>query len=524
MPELTMSSDFDDDVFRKWYDDWATKYNMNPNPDDPSHKYDYRGAFAAGVNPPDVSKGEHWPSMFKADDHPNRFVDGIDTKTGEPANESTGVFTRSLTEPIETNPDLQNEYMKTLQPPTPKMGAREFLDKSGWSNLFSTAATALDPNSFGGRLGAATLNLNQRNLENLIRADTADASQKVFNDKMEAKDRVIRSLIAPGKSGRSLLEAEYPEDEQRQSLSLGMAQLGDTKGVESILQRPALDLENKAIGAALESVDPNASANEQRSQFIKSYSESGVAGSMKEAAAIARLLVPDRESGLSSPTGKQVEDRAKLVEKYGEDSSEVGKFDELAGSREMGTFRTLHGPEGATKEAWIPRGKEFVPEKGWSLTKPESSAGKTIPASKVKLGMDTIKNQISARTKKMPFEMQDDENLQSLLLEAQEMIESGKSTKEAWSAIENRVPMGEVEVEKPGLIERAFNWINEKLGPSKPKTLAPPTPVTGPQSVPKTAPTSKTEERISVIAPDGRTGSIPASQLEEALANGYKRK
>ena len=58
--------------------------NLNPNPDDPLHKYDYRGAFKAGDEP---GPEGHWPSNFKDYDHPNRFVqtpDGmLDTKTGK---------------------------------------------------------------------------------------------------------------------------------------------------------------------------------------------------------------------------------------------------------------------------------------------------------------------------------------------------------------------------------------------------------------------------------------------------------
>jgi hypothetical protein len=30
-----------------------------------------------------VDKSGHWPSRFKDDDHPNRWVEGEDTKTGK---------------------------------------------------------------------------------------------------------------------------------------------------------------------------------------------------------------------------------------------------------------------------------------------------------------------------------------------------------------------------------------------------------------------------------------------------------
>jgi hypothetical protein len=71
--------------FADWYQGWAEKTGISPDPDDPRHKYDYRAAYQAGAEP-EISPEDnqyHWPSEFKADDHPNRYVDGIDTKTGK---------------------------------------------------------------------------------------------------------------------------------------------------------------------------------------------------------------------------------------------------------------------------------------------------------------------------------------------------------------------------------------------------------------------------------------------------------
>jgi hypothetical protein len=54
--------------------------SLNPDPDDPRHQYDYRAAWKAGVVPSEETNW-HWPSAFKADTHPDRFIDGVDTKT-----------------------------------------------------------------------------------------------------------------------------------------------------------------------------------------------------------------------------------------------------------------------------------------------------------------------------------------------------------------------------------------------------------------------------------------------------------
>lgn len=79
-PPWLKKPDDEESRFQKWYAERAKALDLDPNPDDPRHHYDYRAAFKAGAEPgPDG----HWPSQFKASDHPNRFVDGVDTIAGE---------------------------------------------------------------------------------------------------------------------------------------------------------------------------------------------------------------------------------------------------------------------------------------------------------------------------------------------------------------------------------------------------------------------------------------------------------
>lgn len=81
MPDTALSPE-EEKSFQEWYARWAKKAGIDPDPDNPEHKYDYRGAYKAGVEPAiDPSdKRYHWDSRFKADDHPNRFIKGVDTK------------------------------------------------------------------------------------------------------------------------------------------------------------------------------------------------------------------------------------------------------------------------------------------------------------------------------------------------------------------------------------------------------------------------------------------------------------
>ena len=67
-------------AFRKWYKQHADRWLLNPDPDDPSHFYDYRAAYRAGIGPDPFG---HWPSRFKLDGHPRMYLEGVNTRTGE---------------------------------------------------------------------------------------------------------------------------------------------------------------------------------------------------------------------------------------------------------------------------------------------------------------------------------------------------------------------------------------------------------------------------------------------------------
>lgn len=76
--------DEDETLFQSWYARASRETEIDPDPDAPEHAYNYRHAFKVGAWPD--AQG-HWPSAFKAASHPNRFVDGEDTATGERASD-----------------------------------------------------------------------------------------------------------------------------------------------------------------------------------------------------------------------------------------------------------------------------------------------------------------------------------------------------------------------------------------------------------------------------------------------------
>lgn len=76
------SSHSDETAFLSWYRPRAQRLGLDLDPYSPEHHYDYYAAFKAGAEPDETG---HWPSVYKSPDHPNRFVDGVDTISGKPS-------------------------------------------------------------------------------------------------------------------------------------------------------------------------------------------------------------------------------------------------------------------------------------------------------------------------------------------------------------------------------------------------------------------------------------------------------
>jgi GGDEF domain-containing protein/predicted RNA methylase len=95
-PPANTIGDRRESQFRQWYAEKAAAHGLDPDPDNPLHHYDYRGAWRAGADAVvDPSDGlPHWPSEFKRDTHPNLIVDGVNTRTGEPVAEDIPFTTR----------------------------------------------------------------------------------------------------------------------------------------------------------------------------------------------------------------------------------------------------------------------------------------------------------------------------------------------------------------------------------------------------------------------------------------------
>ena len=111
----------DEPAFQSWYRRIAGQMGLNTNPDDPSHFYDYRGAFASGASP-DASG--HWPSQYKREGHPNLVIDGIDTRTGRPA-DADGQLARPYVKPAAKRAPVRVETVDAKGRPITKFVSEE---------------------------------------------------------------------------------------------------------------------------------------------------------------------------------------------------------------------------------------------------------------------------------------------------------------------------------------------------------------------------------------------------------------
>lgn len=66
LPQSTggFSSSRTERMFRAWYQALVAPTGENPDPDSPTHTYDWRGAFLAGAKPTRDEQGWSWPGDF----------------------------------------------------------------------------------------------------------------------------------------------------------------------------------------------------------------------------------------------------------------------------------------------------------------------------------------------------------------------------------------------------------------------------------------------------------------------------
>lgn len=131
MPDLSQYSDeelrkiaggkssFNEADFKKWYVGYANKLNLNPDPDNPQHFYDYRAAYKANAIP---DKSGHWPSQFKKAEHPNRYVHGIDTITNQSTPDLSAYSDEELRKIAAQEPSLGEKIYKGVIAPTVEAG------------------------------------------------------------------------------------------------------------------------------------------------------------------------------------------------------------------------------------------------------------------------------------------------------------------------------------------------------------------------------------------------------------------
>jgi len=114
-----MPQAFDETAFQQWYAGHARRWHLDPNPDDPEQRYDYRQAFLAGATP-DPKTG-HWPSTWKQGGHPNLIVGGFHTQTGQRVPGTPRATSAEELVRLGWEPETAQRLMATPEPPSDGM-------------------------------------------------------------------------------------------------------------------------------------------------------------------------------------------------------------------------------------------------------------------------------------------------------------------------------------------------------------------------------------------------------------------
>ena len=165
----TQLSPQDEGRFQSWYAEWSEKADLAPNPDDPQHYYDYRGAWKSGETPKmDPEDGRyHFSSQFKLKGHPRMVLDGVNTKTGQPVRPKLGVSSVR-----QARPALAKASVTTVV----KELSNQELSGSAIAALFRSA-TRTDK---GGRVSGAKEMMTREMEEGGLPADTAAAIERLM--------------------------------------------------------------------------------------------------------------------------------------------------------------------------------------------------------------------------------------------------------------------------------------------------------------------------------------------------------
>ena len=116
--------------FDDWYKKTSNTYGLDPNPKDWEHFYDYEAAFKAGVREPVLNEEGlyKWPSDYKHDFHPDRFInqgDGsfFDSKNGSYVDSSLVMEVRMQADDFRKEKALES-LQKGEDRFLPKVGAK----------------------------------------------------------------------------------------------------------------------------------------------------------------------------------------------------------------------------------------------------------------------------------------------------------------------------------------------------------------------------------------------------------------
>lgn len=194
-------------LYQREYAGIAAAYGLDPDINHPLHYYDYRAAMDAGVRP--STQDGHWPSQFKADDHPNRYVETpngiLDTKNNVMVDISTNTGRRVPTPGEQFDQHAQG--LKTLKQNMSDWYAQA---EGTYGRDPEFVMSVVNPPGLKGALGNNTLTAAREGRRAIYQALKQDFNDKRTGVSNPLGDRIVAALL-PGKRSTSSMAKEYKE-------------------------------------------------------------------------------------------------------------------------------------------------------------------------------------------------------------------------------------------------------------------------------------------------------------------------
>ena len=300
--------------FDQWYSGISLQQGLDPNPDDPRHFYDYRQAYAEGVR--NVDEAGHFPSKYKLSGHPRTIIDGINTITGEPEEQSLNLSNSRFSQAAaEETQRRQDEYSREVQSRLSRLQEsrqqwkREQLSPDTLLRLDEKIATVKK----GDKLYRNYLsNKYEQNLTSTLRGIRLKAAKKATEEVTDPSDRqwLVRRVAETGEARKFTRTQERAEAGYGKRFGIAAQEIGGafadagTEQLEAFTGAGEVIMQEGKSKGDVSFLRDLEFANQSTNKNVSRIDTEGIAGNAirlaQEASVTSAGMAPDMAAGLLS--------------------------------------------------------------------------------------------------------------------------------------------------------------------------------------------------------------------------------